>query len=139
MLAQREILEIIRDLLASPYAARLSVKEITEWFVDRHGEDYDRKVTAKWIGSIIRKKLQLKTQKSHGVFVVPLSEMGKLDRLYEKFGIDSPSDSKRETRGENAPEEFTDNQKEPQGGLPILPRQEVRHDHMESEERSESD
>jgi hypothetical protein len=85
---EAQILEIIRDLLASPYAARPSVKEITDWFVDRHGEEYDRKVTAKWIGGIIRKKLQLKTQKSHGVFVIPLTENAKLERLYEKYGID---------------------------------------------------
>lgn len=47
---EAQVLEIIRDLLASPFAARLSVKEIASWFVDRHGEEYDRKVTAKWIG-----------------------------------------------------------------------------------------
>ena len=48
--------------------------------------DYERKVTSKWIGNIIRKKLNLKTQKSHGVYVIPLSEQPKLDRLYEKYG-----------------------------------------------------
>jgi hypothetical protein len=67
----------------------LSVKKITEWFVDRHGEDYERKITAKWIGNIIRKKLSLKTQKSRGVFVIPHSEEPKLARLYEKYGIKS--------------------------------------------------
>jgi hypothetical protein len=90
---EAQILEIIRDLLASPYGARPSIKEITSWFVDRHGEEYDRKVTAKWIGGIIRKKLQLKTQKSHGVFVIPPSEKPKLERLYEKYGIDPPEGS----------------------------------------------
>ena len=85
---EAQILEVIRDLLASPQPARLSVKEITEWFVDRHGEEYDRRVTAKWVGSVIRKKLHLKAQKSHGVFVIPVTEKPKLERLYEKYGID---------------------------------------------------
>ena len=84
---EAQILEIIRDILSSPYEARLSVKDITSWFIDRHGDDYERKVTTKWVGTIIRKKLNLKTQKSHGVFVIPPSEMPKLDRLYEKYGL----------------------------------------------------
>jgi hypothetical protein len=84
---EAQILEIIRDLLASPYPGQVSVKEITSWFVDRHGEEYERRVTAKWIGSTIRKKLHLKTQKSHGVFVIPFSEKPKLERLYERYGI----------------------------------------------------
>ena len=92
---EAQILEVIRDLLASPYPGQVSVKEITSWFVDRHGEEYERKVTAKWIGGIIRKKLQLKTQKSHGVFVIPLTEKPKLERLYEKFGIDSKPDTEQ--------------------------------------------
>jgi hypothetical protein len=94
---EAQILEIIRDLLASSYASRPSVKEITSWFVDRHGEEYDRKVTAKWIGGIIRKKLQLKTQKSHGVFVIPVSEKPKLERLYEKYGIGPDQGGEGET------------------------------------------
>jgi hypothetical protein len=101
---EAQILEIIRDLLASPYPARLSVKEITSWFVDRHGEEYDRKVTAKWIGGIIRKKLQLKTQKSHGVFVIPITEKPKLDRLYEKFGIDLTSAAEQTAGDTDGPE-----------------------------------
>ena len=85
---EAQILEIIRDMLSSPYGeSRLPLKDITSWFVDRHGMDYERKVTSKWIGTIIRKKLNLKTQKSHGVYVIPLSEQPKLGRLYEKYGI----------------------------------------------------
>jgi hypothetical protein len=84
---EAQVLEVIRDLLASSQRGRPTIKQITEWFVDRFGEEYDRKVTAKWIGSIIRKKLRLHPQKSHGVFVIPPSEEPKLARLYEKYGI----------------------------------------------------
>ena len=83
---EAQVLEIIRDSIARG-EERLSVKDITEWFIDRHGADYERKITSKRIGNIIRKKLFLKTQKSHGVFIVPLSEEPKLARLYEKYGI----------------------------------------------------
>jgi hypothetical protein len=90
---EAQILEIIRDMLSSPYGApQLPLKDITSWFVDRHGMDYERKVTSKWIGTIVRKKLNLKTQKSHGIYVIPLSEQPKLERLYEKFGV-SPKEN----------------------------------------------
>jgi hypothetical protein len=84
---EAQILEIIRDMLASPHQPRLTVKEITSWFIDLHGDGYERKITTKWIGSLIRKRLNLQTQKSHGVFIIPLSEKPKLDRLYEKYGV----------------------------------------------------
>jgi len=90
---EAQILEIIRDMIAAG-EARLSVQDITSWFTDRHGADYERKITTKWVGYIVRRKLALKTQKSHGVFVIPPSEEVKLDRLYEKYGI-----STKETEG----------------------------------------
>lgn len=92
---EAQILEIIRDSIARG-EERLSVKDITDWFIDRHGADYERKITTKRIGNIIRKKLFLKTQKSHGVFLVPLSEEPKLARLYEKYGLSTQESSEPE-------------------------------------------
>ena len=84
---EAQILEVIRDMLASPFETRLSVKDITSWFIDRHGMDYERKVTGKWVGSIIRRKLQLKTERRGGEFIIPESERSKLQGLYERYGI----------------------------------------------------
>ena len=57
---EAQILEIICDMLSSPYGEqRLPLTDIMSWFVDRHGMDYERKVTSKWIGTIIRKRLRL--------------------------------------------------------------------------------
>jgi hypothetical protein len=86
--AEAHILEIIRDVLAADGGTVLSVKDITSRFIERHEGDYDRKITTKWIGGIIRRRLQLRTQKSHGVFVIPGSEKFKLARLYERYGVD---------------------------------------------------
>lgn len=87
METEAQILEIIKEMMASSVDSKLSMKEISTWFIDRHGNDYERKVTAKWIGGIIRRKLHLKTQKSNGVFLIPLTETPKLERLFEKYGI----------------------------------------------------
>jgi len=86
---EAQVLEIIRELLSSD-EQQLSVKEITRWFQARYEEDFERKITTKWIGSVIRKKLYLKTQKSHGVFVIPFTEQPKLERLFEKYGVEAP-------------------------------------------------
>jgi hypothetical protein len=90
---EAQILEVVRDLLASPYAVRFTVKDIASWFSDRHGSDYEKKVTSKWIGSVIRKKLNLKTQKTRDGYIIPSSELAKLERLYEKYGVTGKEDN----------------------------------------------
>ncbi len=84
---EAQVLEVIRDMRSLPSEAVLSVKEITDRFADRHGQEFDRKINPKWIGGIIRKRLHLRTQKSHGVFVIPPGEWAKLPRLYERYGV----------------------------------------------------
>jgi hypothetical protein len=87
METEAQLLEVIRDLAVSSADGRLAVKEIASFFADRHGDDYERKVTAKWVGGLLRKKLNLKPRKSNGVFVIPPEEAPKLARLYEKYGV----------------------------------------------------
>jgi hypothetical protein len=84
---EAQVLEIIRDMLASPFETRLSVKDIMSWFVDRCGADYERKITTKWIGWIIRKRLGLKTERGRDGYIISVAEKGKLPRLYEKYGL----------------------------------------------------
>lgn len=83
---EAQVLEIIRDMLVQG-TGRLPIKDIATWFADRYGDEYERKVTAKWIGWVIRKRLRLATEKSHGVFVIAESEASKLDRLFERYGV----------------------------------------------------
>jgi hypothetical protein len=83
---EAQVLETIQGL--SLAGKSLSVKEITAAFIERHGADYGGKVTPRWIGSILRKRLRLRPQKRHGVFVLPETERASLERLYEKYGLD---------------------------------------------------
>lgn len=80
---EAQLLEVVQGLPSDG----LSVKEITSKFQERHGDDYGNRVTPKWIGSILRKKLYLKPRRVHGVFVIPPEELPKLARLYEKYGL----------------------------------------------------
>jgi hypothetical protein len=86
---EAQVLEIICELAASPDVARVAVKDITELFIARHGEDYERKVTPKWIGTVVRRRLNLKPQKREGVSVLGVAELAKLKHLRDKYGLTS--------------------------------------------------
>ena len=100
-----QVLEVIKDLFVRSEKGVLSVKNITGAFINRYGDEYEKTISAKWIGTIIRKRLHLKTQKSRGVFVIPLSEKPKLDLLWERFGIAAENARQPEGGGPSDPEE----------------------------------
>lgn len=83
-----QVVQVIRSLFAGADRPYITIREITETFTEHFGRDYERQITNKWIGSIIRRKLSLCTEKSHGVYVLPITERPKLEVLYEHYGID---------------------------------------------------
>jgi hypothetical protein len=87
MEAETEVLEIIQELASKTDGDQISIREITQAFVERHGQEYERTITTKWIGSIIRRNLHLATYKSHGIFVIARPEKYKLDGLRAKYGL----------------------------------------------------
>jgi len=82
---EAQVLEVIRDLREA--GRPLAIKDITSWLVDQHGDEYERKLTAKWIGNVIRRKLQLRPVRASAGYVIPPEELPKLERLYERYGI----------------------------------------------------
>jgi hypothetical protein len=86
-----EVLEVLWDLWQKTEFA-VAVKDVTAEFATRHGEDYEWKVTARWIGNVLRKKLFLSTTKSNGNFVVPRSEGRKVRHLLSVYGLSEPGD-----------------------------------------------
>src|SRR6184192_4295573 len=84
---EAQVLEIIQELQSLSDGGGIAIKEIASRFIEQHGEDFERKVTPHWVGHIVRKKLQLKTEKRHGSYVIASSEGPKLVRLFEKYGV----------------------------------------------------
>ncbi|MGV7222169.1 MAG: hypothetical protein ACQ9MH_11625 [Nitrospinales bacterium] len=84
---EAQILEVIKSLSSKTEKNPISIKGITTLFIERFVLEYDRKITNKWIGYIVRKKLKLKTQKSNGIFVISPTEKAKLEILFEKYGM----------------------------------------------------
>lgn len=83
---QAQVLEVMADMLAAG-ETRVAVGDVADRFATRYGDEYERPVTARWVGYLIRKKLHLKTRKSRGVYVIPEGEREKLGRLFERYGI----------------------------------------------------
>jgi len=106
MTTEAQVLDVINELLLVGDGERLSVKEITEQFSERFADEYDRKITNRWIGNVLRRKLGLRPYKSDGTFIIALTTKTRatLDRLAAKHGITLP---RAAPAAETAPSEPT--------------------------------
>ena len=85
MRTEAEVLTVIKLIGEDSSAIRIS--EITELFQLKYGKNYDRKITPKWIGGIVRSGLHLTTQKQNGNYIVAQGQNWLLQKLFEKFDV----------------------------------------------------
>lgn len=102
---EAQVLEIIKTLREDEHPEfGLSVKVIAGKFAERFGDDYARRVTAHWIGYVIRKRLGIKTERRRDGYMIVSTETAKLDRLLEKYGLASVNlENSVNLRQENEP------------------------------------
>lgn len=81
------VLEILLAFLNESGRSHVTVAEVTTAFGARHSSDYERPITNRMIGGIIRKRLRLAVYKSHGIYVVPASEHDKVVEMATRFGV----------------------------------------------------
>lgn len=86
--AEAQVLEVIRDLVAE--GSRLAIQDITRLFLARYGDQYERRVTPRWIGSLVRRRLGLKPSRSTGVFTLGPEDVARLASLYARYGVETP-------------------------------------------------
>src|SRR5690349_18954736 len=91
---EAQVLEVIQDLLVLDGDQQVSIKNITERFIELYKHDYKWKITAKWIGNVVHKRLGLKTQRTRDGYTLLLSEKPKLERSFEKYGLADPMPTK---------------------------------------------
>jgi hypothetical protein len=87
LLVEAQVLEILAELMATTERAVVPVGEMAKGLIERYGEEYDKPITNRWIGGILRKRLNILTYKSHGVYVVPMSERSKVELLCGRYGV----------------------------------------------------
>lgn len=81
------VLEVLAALLSEPARTTILVSDVTAGFIDRFSRDYDRPITNRFIGGILRKRLRLVTYKSHGIYVLPATEKPKVEQLCIRYGV----------------------------------------------------
>jgi hypothetical protein len=88
---EAQILEIVAELMMPKNRLVIPIAEIAGLLLERHGAEYDRPITNRWVGGILR-RLNLRTYKSHGTYVLPAAERGKLDLLCARYGLEADPD-----------------------------------------------
>jgi hypothetical protein len=87
-LFEAQIFEVLLELVNGSRRPTVSISLVTAALIERYGAEYERPVTNRWIGSIVRRKLNLETYKSHGVYVIPCAQRQKIALLSARYGID---------------------------------------------------
>lgn len=82
------VLEILLELIAAGNRSSVPISEIASTFRSRFAEDYERTVTNRQIGGLLRHRLGVATHKSHGIYVVPDSQFDKLAHIAKRYGIE---------------------------------------------------
>ena len=85
-LIEAQILEVLLELVNGSRRPTIPISLVTAALIERYGAEYDR---PGWIGSIVRRKLNLETYKSHGVYVIPSAQRQKIALLSARYGIDA--------------------------------------------------
>jgi hypothetical protein len=81
-----QVLDVILSLVDGEHF--IPVGEITEVMIERFGKEYDRPLTARYVGHLIRTRLRLHTWKRHGNFVLGTNEREQLALLAERYGVE---------------------------------------------------
>jgi hypothetical protein len=85
LLSEAQVLEVLAEAMRSTDRTVVPVSDIALSLIERYG--HERPVTARWIGGILRRRLNLRTYKSHGVYVVPMTERPKVELLCLRYGV----------------------------------------------------
>ena len=73
--------------LHAKQAGSIPLADVRRYLTRHHGAEFDRPITARYVGQLVRAKLNLPTKKSHGTFKVLVSEE-RLQALNLRFGVD---------------------------------------------------
>lgn len=88
MSPEAQVFECLVSLLADTSRSVVPVADVAESMRQRFAGEYDRAITNRWVGGILRKRLNIRTYKSHGTYVVSVSERERIETLCKRFGID---------------------------------------------------
>jgi hypothetical protein len=89
---EAQVLEILWELVLASSRAVVPIAHVTAGLIERYGSQYERPITNRWIGSVVRKKLNLQTYKSDGVYVIAKNQRQKIALLCSRYGVSANPD-----------------------------------------------
>lgn len=82
-----QLLAVIAACIAENDRMVLPLQEIVALFVDRHANDYDRPITTRFLGGVLRNRLGLPLYKTGGIVALSLKERSRLSTLMARYGV----------------------------------------------------
>lgn len=81
-----QVLAVIAKLATDDRPA-LPLQEIVSAFAERFGADYERPITPRFLGGVLRNRLGLPLYKTNGVIAVSLKDRARVEALFARYGI----------------------------------------------------
>jgi len=81
------MLTAVVDTFQTATSAHAAVGDVTRLFNERNSQDLGQPMSAKWVGSFVRRRLRLATAKTGGVYVIPPTERARVMALAKRFGV----------------------------------------------------
>jgi hypothetical protein len=82
-----QLLSVIATAMAEGEKSVLPLNDIALAFVARFGTEYDRTITNRYLGGVLRNRLGLPLYKTNGVIAVALKDRSRLDALFVRYGV----------------------------------------------------
>ncbi len=84
-LIEAQLLAVLRHL--SSECSTLALRDVADLYARAFAADAPTAPTSRYVGNILRKRLGLRPQKSHGVYVIPPLERAKLAYLFDRYSV----------------------------------------------------
>ncbi len=85
MSIEAELVDVLSELSIGDKEAPVGISAITAGLIDRFARNYDRPITPRYVGSLLRSRLGLNTYKSNGMYVVVVDPT-RLETLRTRYG-----------------------------------------------------
>lgn len=89
-----QLLSVIAEMTMTGLRSVLPLQEIVSAFSSRFGEDYERPLSARYVGGILRTRLGLPLYKTNGIIAVSLKDRARLDALLVRYGVGESEERK---------------------------------------------
>lgn len=82
-----QLLAVIATCIGDEGRSTLPLQDIVAAFVQRFGSEYDRPVSSRFLGGVLRNRLGLPLYKTNGITAVALKDRSRLDALFTRYGV----------------------------------------------------